>query len=106
MHLEIGDGRDISLADSEPVTFQPGRWHHATVVVDIVSGKATFYFDGRDVTLQPATRRDPMLSGALGFGAILGREKHVFPGALNDIRLYARALSPAEIAALAAGSAD
>ncbi len=78
-----------------------GAWHHAALVVD--AGTLTVYIDGSAMGSMP--------TGALGYATdpyLIGCERDnnvdVFRlrGSVDDVRMYGRALAPAEIAALAA----
>jgi Concanavalin A-like lectin/glucanases superfamily len=101
LNLEVANGRECTVASSTPLPQEPGVWHHLVLVLDARQGRATFYYDGRDVTLRSGIRRDFQRTQPLSFGALLGSSAHFFPGSLDDLRLYARALSPAEVVALA-----
>jgi glucose/arabinose dehydrogenase len=89
-----GSGRDVAVASG--ISIDAG-WHHMAAVV---TGTTTrLYYDGRDVTsdatsspLAPATA--PMRLGRDGAGNLLA-------GALEDLRVYTRALTPDEVAGLA-----
>ncbi len=80
---------------------EPGQWHHLAYVYE-GEGRHRFYVDGAgtDGMSELRGRLDTQLSGAVVLGA--------YPtgdgpngGAVDDVRIYSRALAPAEIAALA-----
>ncbi len=82
-----------------------GKWHHVALVG--TPGKQRIYVDGKlDVTGGLAGRADP--KGAV---ARIGMTSSNFPspsgltGALDEVRVYERALSAAEVALLSAGAA-
>jgi hypothetical protein len=80
-------------------TLDVDTWHHIAAVYDGTQAKV--YFDGVLDGSKPASGSIKTGTGPL----ILGRSEDFpyFAGALDEIRWYGRALSDAEIAALAAG---
>lgn len=79
----------------------PGDWHHYTGTSDGVEFVA--YVDGVQFAASPAvlaayTASDVTIGCDLNLGALVQR----FDGVIDDVRLYSRALTPAEVAALAA----
>jgi uncharacterized repeat protein (TIGR01451 family) len=85
--------------------FADDRWHQAAFVVDDAGGR--LYVDGvlKAGRAWTGTPGPPSTTLDLSFGAYPGTAAPYLPGALDDVRLYARALSPSEIAVLA-GPAD
>jgi len=80
-----------------------GRWHHVAVLADSVRGQAAFHVDGREVTAQPGLRQGFKLAAPLLIGHRVKNGPLPFDGQLDDLRIYGRALTAAEIAALAEG---
>ncbi len=101
-----------------------GSWHHIVYSYDQATSKMTYYFDGALVTGMTATQTDVKKSGAprgavdltSGKKLILGGwNKHggadgptddwikTYSGALDQFRLYNKALTAAEVQALFAG---
>ncbi|RRB04423.1 PKD domain-containing protein [Larkinella rosea] len=82
-------------------SFQLNTWHH---VVMVYSGQtARMYFDNvmlYETTKLPKTTIDDCLGGALKFGAQSQSSPNYFYGAMDDIRIYKRALSASEVQAL------
>lgn len=80
-----------------PSALQVGRWHHVAFVN--VGGQTTVYTDGIGTTTALTISNDP------GRGVLFGdRGDTPFPfmGSIDtDVRIYSRALSPAEIILLA-----
>jgi len=78
----------------------PGTWYHVAATYD-VSGTATLYVNGTQVAtrsgLQPAT--------VSGERALIGRTPFggggPWPGSIDEVRVYDRALTAAEVASLA-----
>ena len=98
-----------------------GQWHHIVYSYDQATSKMTYYFDGAVVTGLTATQTDVKKSGtprgAVDFSSayklILGGwNKHggsdgptddwikTFSGAMDQFRLYGKALSATEVSAL------
>ena len=81
-----------------------GNWHH---LAGVISGSGmTLYFDGTAVASNADTTAIYYTSPETGL--TIGRNGHDaaydFDGNIDDVRVYNRALSAAEIAALAAGT--
>lgn len=75
-----------------------GAWHHLAFVVEASS--STLYIDGvAAVGNAPITNRTPTQA----FIGSLDGYSNLFHGAIDELRLYQRAYSPEEIAALAGG---
>jgi mono/diheme cytochrome c family protein len=76
-----------------------GNWQHFAVSVARGSGQTRLYLDGVLVGRGTTGPADLSYRGDLTIGASPGQEGYV--GDLDDFRMYRRALSPAEIVALA-----
>ncbi len=79
--------------------FETGRWAHATIVRDGDANVLNIYSDGALEESQAPV--PPMLPGTptLSMGKWKGMDR-LFAGALDDIAIYQRALSAAEVAEL------
>ena len=95
----FGYGSSPEPGGAGPVQLTADRWQHVAVACD--GKEVVIYRDGAEVArgagvnpLAPNLRR----SRRLGNGHMEGR---FFSGALDDFRIYARALSGAEVAGLA-----
>jgi|GEM_PF-2053812 len=100
--------------------FGDGAWHHAAAVVDRTAGTIKIYVDGTARALSTSSGYCGSVSGSTGNIAgctslngttsdpfALGSYNGIFEkfdGALDDVRLYNRALNQTEINAVAAGS--
>ncbi len=75
-------------------------WHHLAYVVDFDSSE--LFVDGVSVAVAntPRTNRTP----TLGFIGSLDGYTNLFHGALDELRVYDRAFTAAEVASVAAGS--
>jgi len=87
------------LFDDAP---QQGTWSHLSVVYRGTQGNATLYMHGKAIgtaplTFNPAPGPLPLLIGIIPGGTPLG----VFTGDIDDVRIYERALTAAEIRRLA-----
>ncbi|MGE0486587.1 MAG: LamG-like jellyroll fold domain-containing protein [Gammaproteobacteria bacterium] len=83
--------------------FAAGHWHHVVVVVDATGGRLRGYLDGAqvaDVALagMPATNTRDLYFGSSEY------EGDDWTGALDDIRLYGRALPAATVSTLQANA--
>ena len=78
-----------------------GAWHHAAGVATPTS--TAMFIDGRMVARDGSSVPFTYLSGSVNVGRNAAASLN-FEGSLDDVRIYARALSADEIAALAAGA--
>lgn len=76
-----------------------GNWHFAVVVGDNNSIRA--YLDGRSTPEITETATSTLMSGVLAIGSVgNGNLNGYFAGLIDDVRIYNRALSAAQIAAM------
>jgi hypothetical protein len=94
---------DVALdgADGRPslASLTDGSVHHLVASYDAATGVKAMYIDGVQVALIDGPDNVPIVNGgaATGFiGSTNGGEP--FPGILDEVAVYSRALSPAEIA--------
>ncbi len=113
-HIGWGVATDAGVADLASRTrVDDGQWHHIAAVFD--HGGMMIYIDGR---ADASTRAGSTFgSGVPRFGFLgVGSEadtfdgakspENYFEGALDDVHLYTRALTPAEIAELASSGVN
>ncbi|MHB8994903.1 MAG: glycoside hydrolase domain-containing protein [Armatimonadota bacterium] len=85
--------------------FKPGEWHHIAGTWSPQGVMA--YFDGKPASALPIPGQLPITVGEF---FLLGDEEWQFPrensSVIDEVRIYDRALSPAHIAAHAAGNLD
>ena len=98
--LETGNDLAGDLALSPVGIFTAGQWNHVAIVVDRSVGLARIYYNGVDVTVDFTTMPDFNPNAIIHFGEMRGSGFH-FNGSLDDIRIYDRALSAAEVSGLA-----
>ncbi len=86
-----------------PITFN--QWKQVTATLDGATGDMRLYFDGLLVTNRTTTVRSrfwaPSSNSALGIGNTPFGGGFPFIGLVDEVLLYSRTLSPAEIQALA-----
>jgi hypothetical protein len=104
--FEVSLGGDLRLrASGVPLgpALEAGAWTHAAFVRD--AGGLALYLDGAPVAAgagaPPAAGDAPLCLGATGPGGGIAP----FQGAIADLRVYAAALSPGQVASLAGASA-
>ncbi|MGW4517438.1 MGH1-like glycoside hydrolase domain-containing protein [Streptomyces sp. NPDC004393] len=95
--FSTGEGR--ALADQPPA---PGRWYHLVGVHNADAGTYTLYVDGQAQTTvwhQPTGDSAP---GAFAVGRAFsgGRNSDYWPGSIDQVRAWNRALSGADVTAL------
>jgi hypothetical protein len=78
-----------------------GTWVHLAGVYD--GTNILLYRDGLEVARTPVAGNMTTGAGPIGIGARSSYDMHWFPGNIDDVRIYSRALSAPEIAVLAAG---
>ena len=96
----LGDGTGNDVYADTLVSL--GGWHQVAAVFDPAGSKQALYFDGVEtLSSSPATSivADP-LGSTIRIGC-RGDDTNFFGGIVDDVRVYSRALSAAEIAALA-----
>jgi hypothetical protein len=88
-----------AFSHHECVCFVPGRWSHVTVVRDGSTNLLSFYVDGQ--LEPPSAPAPPILAGTstLYMGKWMGAGR-LFSGSIDDVAIYDRALSAAEVAEL------
>jgi hypothetical protein len=83
---------------------EPGRWYHLTGVRDAATGELSLYVDGERVTTKDVcTAPETQGSLVIGRGQYGGNEVDHLRGDVDDVRVFDRALSVAEVAELAVG---
>jgi alpha-glucuronidase len=100
--LGVGaSGGDVTIATS--VNINDGTWHHVAATRNNTTGAITLYVDGvsRGTGMGPVGSRSAPPS--LRIGASRPGGSAFLNGALDDVRLYNRILTFAEITALASG---
>ncbi len=99
IHFETGDGTAGASARSTPNAAPVDTWTHVAVVVNRAAGRAAIYRDGRDVTEAFEVRPGFNTVGPFDLGRLMASGL-MFSGAVDDVRVFPRLLSGAEIDAL------
>lgn len=103
LRFEWADGKQVASLIA-PATHMNGSWKHVAVVADSRAKRVTMYVDGAAVTQMTEAmpmRRAPVKERLTGWFY-----NGYFLGDLDDVRLYARALSAQEIQQLFTAQAD
>ena len=110
--LSVQDGRSIGLAGTGERMLKPDQWHQVAVTYDgqRQRGGFTLYLDGQILTAQSIGRAIRTLQGSIQAAAPLlvgtrdregGRNAGNFEGAIQDLRIFDRALTESEVRLLA-----
>src|SRR5438876_6800369 len=89
-------GPDVFTDIRSPLAYNDGMWHHAAAVLR--NGLVEVYVDG---ILVAQDTTNPITSVRASTQAIVGRVASDFTGNIDEVRIFARALTTDEIAALA-----
>ena len=92
-----GGGSDIVTTE----TYDDGIWHHTAAVH--TESEMILYIDGQEYGRQPETNQFQGPLGEIWLGTLDQRVDRMFPGPLDDFRIYNRALSAEEIATIMEG---
>ncbi len=107
--IEVGDGATGGKWLTAPGLIQPGSWYHLAFVIDQPNHSLRIYYNGAQAALSFAsdegfTQQQFHYSfntnGQFTIGAFPG-QSYRFKGHLDDMRVYKRILSDAEIAKIA-----
>jgi hypothetical protein len=97
--LEMVDAEKNQFSPKPERTIPENSWTHLAVVVDRSNGEARYYFNGKlDSTVPiPDSFTGPLdvTDGDLSIGS----SWHPFIGLIDEVKIYKRALPPAEIKA-------
>jgi len=94
-------GPDVLTEIASPLAYNDGDWHEAAGV--LTNGLAKIYVDGMLVA-QDTT--NPISSVRTSTQTVVGRVASDFAGDIDEVFVFSRALTNAEVAALASGSID
>jgi hypothetical protein len=98
-----GSGAALNVCQFPVTNHLDGGWHHAAGVND--AGGFTFYLDGIARCTEAPGGAPIYQSNDLWVGRNAGTSDTLdYDGLLDDLRLYDRALSPAEVTALVGGA--
>ncbi len=94
--FESGDGTTSAITRSDAGIFEPDRWNHIAITVNRTSGSVRIYYNGTDVTAEAGVHTSFKTSGSLRLG-IMTNSLYDMKGQLDDVKIYARVLSPSEV---------
>lgn len=100
VHPASGPGGSVATDNEERVPL--GRWTHVAGVYESESRRARLYLNGVLKATQDSVSPPAASAAPLRIGADYANNR--FCGQIDDVRIYARALSPEELARLAGGS--
>ncbi len=95
--FESSSGNDVSVVS--PLSYNDGKWHHATGVFDDKVDLMTLYIDGREV-VHKSTTDSPDGKGNDPFtvGANSNKNYNYFVGEIDEVRLWNnKVLSPSQV---------
>ena len=97
--FSTGEGR--ALADTPPVV---GQWYHLVGVHDANAGTYTLYVDGKAQASVNRQAQGDAAAGPLAIGRAFagGRQADFWPGAVDAVHVWNRALSASDVTALCA----
>ena len=94
------NGGSYEQYDSATGLIVPGRWYHVCGVRN-GSGVGTLYIDAQSIGTPTGDVSVPTSAGNATIGRLGSRDADYFDGMIDEVRIYSRALSAPEIAALA-----
>jgi hypothetical protein len=118
-HLQFGDpttGLFTNLAESDLIyhihqvggVVTPGQWNHAAVTYSKSAGTITIYANGAPYALTSAGSFTPNTASILHIGSRVpgsfGSTQFTFNGLIDEVQIYNRALTAAEVASLSAAA--
>lgn len=105
LNVQFRNNSAVMNVSAVAPSIEAGKWSHVTVVWDGSQPRLTFYVDGAQIsttTTNILTSMDPLaaprLLGIGGDGG--GAATSVFPGTIDEVRIYTRALTSTEVTQL------
>jgi hypothetical protein len=94
-------GTQLSAQSQQPIN--DGRWHHVAMTRNADTGEVAMYVDGvfQNKAISGVGTKDAPLTALARFDSLQQQAVYYFAGAISDLRIYARVLSPDEIRRLA-----
>jgi len=95
--LEMADapGRQSDAVSTSAMA--TGKWTHLVVVVDRQHQQVTFHFNGQRDNIAPLNPASTGRLDVVGAPLCIGGDWQLFVGLLNDVKLFNRALTDAEV---------
>ncbi len=101
IRLETGNGSAGAVLATGTGVFATNQWNHLAVVIDRTAGTGKIFYGGTQVATTGTVRTDFANANPLTVAAMSGGNFQ-FKGNIDDVRIFNRALTSDEIAALAA----
>ncbi len=95
-----GGGSNIYTTDS----YADGSWHHVAAVKS--TAEMVLYLDGQPAGTQPDNTQFAGPLGEIWLGTLDQRMQRMFPGPLDDLRIYKRVTSEQEVRTVMEGEGD
>ena len=97
----VSGGGDPSATSSASMSLN--SWHHLAITYSLSTGTASFYIDGVfDSSTSGITSPNSTTDSAMRIGADTSGSSYFFNGAIDDVRIYDRALNSTEVSELQA----
>ena len=106
LRIRVTDTNDVTVDHSVDAGLRTGEWTHVAVIADRKAATLRFFARGKQVG---SSKKIGSLTGRIenrgdiSLGVVPSLMHHYFAGALDDLRIYRRALSAGDIAGLAGG---
>lgn len=101
VELYMQGGPNIEIATGAGLALNNGQWHH--IVASWSPTNVTLYSDGAERVTVANTSNNFICSGFIALGKPVAQERR-YQGQLDDVRVYAAALTPEQVAALFSGT--
>jgi MSHA biogenesis protein MshQ len=98
--LRPGSGRTVKSA----APINDNQWHHIVMTRDETSGHIQIFVDGKLAKADDGMQTGKKSTAFAALGRITNSSKPYFKGQLDDVRIWDRVLSPAEVTALFMGN--
>ncbi len=103
--FESGNGMDASITRTKVEVFDFDCWNHIAVTVNKNTGVVRLYYNGTDVTAESGVHKSFRTGNAIRLGRMTNN-LFGMKGQLDDVRIYKRLLSSAEILTVAEESSN
>ncbi len=103
---DIGDGAAwLNTAVTIPVVLSVGQWYHIAYAIDHVRGTAELYVNGLPARTIAITGTPLFMKAGQELRIGTSNKTEYMRGSIDEVRIYNRALPPAEVAGLAGRTA-
>ena len=98
--LRPGSGRTVKSA----AAINDNMWHNVVMTRDAGNGRIQIFVDGKLAKADDGMQTGPKSTAFAALGRITDSSKPYFKGQLDDVRIWDRVLSPAEVTAVFTGN--